>query len=218
MQPPVTLVNRLLAQAKDGSTSAIEELFAAYGDYLRSLASQRLGCRLGGRVSPSDLVQETLLAAWKDFSSFRREDAPQFSVWLRTILLRKISAAAALHLNTSKRDMQRERHVVSLVGSSVVHVTEGLQGREETPSKIVSAGEDTRRIQQLLTRLPEVYRMVVQWRNLEGIQFNEIASRLGKTSGASRLVWLRAIRMLREMYEHEGEHENQICLKCLFHY
>lgn len=209
MQPSITLVNRLLAQAKDGSTSAIEELFAAYGDYLRSLASQRLGCKLGGRVSPSDLVQETLLAAWKDFSSFRGEDAPQFSVWLRTILLRKISAAVALHLNTSKRDLQRERHAVNLIGSSVVHVTDGLQGREQTPSKIVSVGEDTRLIQLLLTKLPDEYRMVVQWRHIEGIQFNEIAARLGKTSGATRLVWLRAVRMLREMYEIEDDHESK---------
>ena len=209
MQPSVTLVNRLLTQAKGGSTSAVEELFSAYGDYLRSLATQRLGCRLGGRVSPSDLVQETLLAAWKEFSSFRGDDAPQFSVWLRTILLRKISAAVTVHLNTSKRNLHRERHAFRLGGSSVAPVAEGLQGREETPSKIVSVGEDSRLVQKLITRLPEEYRMVVQWRNFDGIQFREIASRLGKTSGATRLVWLRAIRLLREMYELEEDHESE---------
>lgn len=204
MQPSVAVVNRLLAQAKDGSTSAIEELFAAYGEYLRGLAIHRLGYKLGGRVSPSDLVQETLLAAWKDFPAFRGNDAPQFAVWLRTILLRKISAAVASHLKTSKRSMQRERQTMNLIGSSV-RATDGLQGREETPSKIAAVGEDSRMIQQLVARLPEEYRLVVQWRNLEGIQFNEIAQRLGKTSGATRLLWLRAIRMLREMHESEGE-------------
>ncbi len=181
----------------------MEELFAAYADYLRSLASQRLGCKLGGRVSPSDLVQETLLAAWRDFSSFRGEDAPQFSVWLRTILLRKISAAVALHLKTSKRDVQREFHVSALLGSSVGEVTKGLRGRDETPSTIASLGEDVQLIQRLLSSLPDEYRKVIQWRNLDGIQFSEIAVRIGKTSGAARLVWLRAIRMLREMYEAE---------------
>jgi RNA polymerase sigma-70 factor (ECF subfamily) len=203
IQPSASLVNQLLAQARDGSTSAIEELLAAYGDYLRNLASQRLGSKLGGRVSPSDLVQETFLAAWRDFSSFRGADAPQFSVWLRTILLRKISAAVALHVNTSKRDLQREQHASTLVGSSILEITKTLPSKEETPSKIVSSGEDTLLIQRLLTSLPDEYRLVIQWRNLDGIQFNEIASRLGKTSGATRLVWLRAIRMLREMYESE---------------
>ena len=203
MQPPVTLVNQLLTQAREGSGTAIEELLAAYGEYLRNLASQRLGCKLGGRVSPSDLVQETLLAAWRDFSSFRGVDAPQFSVWLRTILLRKISAAVALHLKSSKRDIAREHQSPVVVGSSIMEVTKGLRGREETPSKIVSIGEDTQLINRLLENLPEEYRQVIQWRNLEGIQFNEIATRLGKTSGATRLVWLRAIRMLQEMHESE---------------
>lgn len=205
MQPSINLVNQLLLQARMGSRTAVEELLKAYGEYLRSLARQRLGSKLGGRVSPSDLVQETLLAAWRDFATFRGEDAPQFSMWIRTILLRKVSAAVALHLKTSKRDVEREQHASALVGSSVMEVTKGLCGREETPSKIVSIDEDTQLIQRLMRNLPEEYRQVIQWRNLDGIRFNDIAKRLGKTSGATRLVWLRAIRMLREMHESEVE-------------
>lgn len=205
MQPSVALVNQLLSQARDGSGCAVEELLAAYRDYLRNLASQRLGARLGGRVSPSDLVQETLLAAWKDFGSFRGGDAVQFSVWLRTILLRKVSAAVAAHAKTSKRDIGREFSVLPRTGSSVLEVTKGLAGREETPSTIVSVGEEAIVIQGLMAKLPEDYRLVIQWRHLEGIQFNEIAERLGKTSGATRLLWLRAIRMLRELHESEGQ-------------
>ena len=205
MQPSLIRVNQLLSQARGGSGAAIEELFSVYRDYLRSLASQRLGRNLAGRVSASDLVQETLLAAWKDFDSFRGTEALQFSVWLRTILLRKVSAAVATHLKTSKRDVARECSVSPLVGSSALDVTKGLPGREETPSKIVSLAEEAFSIQRLLANLPEDYRLVIQWRQLEGIQFNEIAKRLNKTSGATRLLWLRAIRMLRELHANEFE-------------
>ena len=205
MQPSVIRVNQLLSLAREGSGSAIEELFSVYREYLRSMASQRLGCNLAGRVSASDLVQETLLAAWKDFDSFRGADALQFSVWLRTILLRKVSAAVASHLKTSKRDVGRECSVSPGVDSSPLDITKGLAGREETPSKIVSVAEEAISIQQLLTKLPEDYRLVIQWRQLEGVQFNEIAKRLNKTSGATRLLWLRAIRMLREIHETEVE-------------
>ncbi len=204
MQPSGSAINQLLAQAKDGSHGAVGELLSAYRNYLRNLANQRLGGKLGGRVSPSDLVQETLLAAWTDFESFRGVDAGQFSGWLRTILLRKISAAITTHLNTSKRNVSRELSISPLLGSSVMEVTHSLSGREQTPSAIVSVDEDTLLAQRLLTNLPEEYRQVIQWRNLEGIQFNEIAKRLGKTSGATRLVWLRAIRMLREMHAAES--------------
>ncbi len=205
MQPSVAHINQLLAQAKGGSRGAVGDLLSAYRNYLRNLASQRLGGKLGGRVSPSDLVQETLLAAWTDFESFRGVEASQFSGWLRTILLRKISAAVATHLNTSKRDVSRELSFSPMLGSSVTEVTQGLSGREATPSAIVSIDEDTLLAQKLLTNLPEEYRQVIQWRNLDGIQFNEIAKRLGKTSGATRLVWLRAIRMLREMHQSASE-------------
>jgi RNA polymerase sigma-70 factor, ECF subfamily len=116
---------------------------------------------------------------------------------------RRCTPILALHVNTSKRDLQREQHASTLVGSSILEITKTLPSKEETPSKIVSSGEDTLLIQRLLTNLPDEYRLVIQWRNLDGIQFNEIASRLGKTSGATRLVWLRAIRMLREMYQSE---------------
>ncbi len=141
MQPSATLVNELLAQVRGGSSGAMEELLGVYDDYLRDLASRRLNFRLGRRVSTSDLVQETMLAAWSDFSSFRGVDAQQFSAWLRTILLRKISAAVALHLKSSKRDMQREHDMSVVVGSSVLEVTKGLSGREDTPSNIVSTGK-----------------------------------------------------------------------------
>ncbi len=109
-----------------------------------------------------------MLAAWRDFSSFRGEDAPQFSVWLRTILLRKISAAVASHLKSAKRDAQREQCISTAGGSSVVEVTKGLPGREDTPSRIVSIGEETQLIRRLLEKLPEEYALVIRWRNIEG--------------------------------------------------
>lgn len=201
MQPSANLINQLLSQARGGSTVAVEELLSTYRDYLRRLASQRLGGKLGGRVSPSDLVQEALLAAWKDFESFRGADATQFSMWMRKILLRKISAAVAVHMKASKRNVARECAQSPHTGSSILGGVVGLVAREQTPSKIVSVGEDAVLIQNYLAQLPEDYRLVIQWRNFEGVQFNDIAQRLGRTSGATRLLWLRAIRMLREIHE-----------------
>ena len=182
----------------------MEELLSAYREYLRFLASQRLGCKLGGRVSPSDLVQETLLAAWKDFESFRGVDATQFSMWIRKILLRKVSAAVAVHVKASKRKVARECIQTPFAASSTFDAGANLIAREQTPSKIVSIGEDALLIQDYLNQIPEEYRLVIQWRNFEGIRFNEIAERLGKTSVATRLLWLRAIRMLREIHEAHG--------------
>ncbi len=202
MYQSASSVDELLAQAKSGSGPAVEKLLLTYKDYLRSIAAARLGARLAGRVSPSDLVQETMLAAWTEFTQFQGDNARQFAVWLRTILLHKISATVTTHLKTAKRNANREQRINSAAGSSI-QMADCLMSRDQTPSSIVSSDEQAARIQQLLPQLPEEYRLVIQWRNFDGVQFQEIAERLGKSCGAVRLVWLRAIRTLRAL--HEGE-------------
>jgi RNA polymerase sigma-70 factor (ECF subfamily) len=59
-----------------------------------------------------------------------------------------------------------------------------------------------------LAQLAEDYRDVLVLRNLQGLQFDEIAQRIGRSVGATRMLWLRAIEKLRLLYqveEHPGE-------------
>ncbi len=204
MQPPAELVNQLLTEAREGSQAAVAELLEGYWDYLQGIAHRQLGSKLCGRVSSSDLVQETLLAAWKGFGSFQGTEDHQFSAWLRTILNRKISSEVAVHMGTAKRDISRESDAT--VGSLTEEVSKSLQSREKDPGEIVLLEEDALIIQRFLANLPEEYRKVIQWRNIDSIRFKEIANRIGKTSGATRLVWLRAMQMLKEMRNehHDG--------------
>jgi RNA polymerase sigma-70 factor (ECF subfamily) len=48
-----------------------------------------------------------------------------------------------------------------------------------------------------LAQLPQQYREVIILRNLEGLAFEEVAQRMGKTSAAVRQLWTRAIRRLK---------------------
>ena len=54
-----------------------------------------------------------------------------------------------------------------------------------------------------MARLPAHYRDVIVLRNLEGLSFDEVASRMGRTPGAVRLLWLRALEKLRQLHEWE---------------
>ena len=49
----------------------------------------------------------------------------------------------------------------------------------------------------VLAEIAEDYREVIVLRNLEGLSFNDVAKRLRRTSGATRMLWLRAIEQLR---------------------
>jgi RNA polymerase sigma-70 factor (ECF subfamily) len=40
-------------------------------------------------------------------------------------------------------------------------------------------------------------------RNLEGLSFEEVARRMGRTSGAIRALWLRALDRLRQLLKKE---------------
>jgi len=54
-----------------------------------------------------------------------------------------------------------------------------------------------------LAQLPPDYREVIVLRNLEGLPFAQVAKRMGRTSGAVRILWLRALDHLRQMQTDE---------------
>jgi RNA polymerase sigma-70 factor (ECF subfamily) len=57
----------------------------------------------------------------------------------------------------------------------------------------------------VLSRLPEPYRQVIVLRNLQGLPHEEIARRLGRSAGAVRMLWVRALAQLRQAMESPGD-------------
>ena len=48
------------------------------------------------------------------------------------------------------------------------------------------------------------YRQVIVLRNLEGLPFKEVAESMERSSGAVRMLWLRAIDALRDKFRESG--------------
>jgi RNA polymerase sigma-70 factor (ECF subfamily) len=48
-----------------------------------------------------------------------------------------------------------------------------------------------------LAKMSAEHRQVIELRNLQGLPFEAVASRMGRTTGAARMLWMRAIRKLR---------------------
>jgi RNA polymerase sigma-70 factor (ECF subfamily) len=59
-----------------------------------------------------------------------------------------------------------------------------------------------------LAQLPDDYRVVLMLRNLQGLPFEEVASRIGRSVGATRMLWLRAIDKLRTLYRTDESSED----------
>ena len=152
------------------------------------------------RASPSDVVQETFLQAAREFNSFAGTDGRQLLAWLRTILVNNIITAYDRHVRAQKRDLRRERSLHAMartIDESSLQLEHALARSGDTPEQEAIRHEQAARVADLLADLPDHYREVIILRNLEGFSFDEIASRMGRTSAAVRKMWTRAIAKLR---------------------
>lgn len=175
-----------------------------YRNYLAILAGAQLDRRLLRRVGPSDLVQETLLAAHRDFRTFRGRSEQEFLAWLRRILIHCLHEAVDVHLRARKRDLRREISLDDQAGDTLERSWDNL-GRlladpGPSPSAMLRRRERAVVLSEQLARLKPEYRDVIVLRNLQGLSFVEVAERMERKPGTVRMLWLRAIEKLRELY------------------
>ena len=55
-----------------------------------------------------------------------------------------------------------------------------------------------------LASLPPDYRDVILFRHVQAMPFEKIAERMNRSSGAVRMLWLRALKQLRSQLESRG--------------
>lgn len=191
---------KLLHQARAGQASALGSLLQWYVKYLALLASTQLDQRLRRRVSPSDIVQETLLAAHRDFAAFRGESQGELLAWLRQILIHSIHRTIARHVKAEKRDIRRDvsiDQVSDRLEESACNLAQRLPARGDSPSAAMQREESAVEFANRLSELPDHYRDVIVLRVLQSLSFEEIAQRMGRSSGAVRMLWLRALDSLK---------------------
>jgi RNA polymerase sigma-70 factor (ECF subfamily) len=82
--------DRLLQRAAAGDAAGWGELLARNEARLRRMIAFRLDQRLQGRIDASDVLQEVYLEAFTNLSSYRREAAVPFFLWLRGITGNKL--------------------------------------------------------------------------------------------------------------------------------
>ena len=56
-----------------------------------------------------------------------------------------------------------------------------------------------------IANLPPDYQEVLVLRHMEGLPFEQVAKRMGRSSGSARMLWLRALESLRKSLGVEGE-------------
>src|SRR5438445_8766187 len=87
----------LIRRIDKAEERAREELFDRYRHYLKVLADVQLGRHLRTKCEASDLVQQTLLEAHRDFARFTGKHEGELLAWLRRILANNLYNEARYH-------------------------------------------------------------------------------------------------------------------------
>lgn len=202
IHPSTSTAAELIADARKGVSPRLGQLLELYRRYLRLLATARLDRKLRARVCPSDLVQETMLEAIRDFAQFRGQTEAEFLAWLRRILINNMRRLVEKHVLAEKRDVRREISLERLGGAverSSARLGSILDNRDCTPSELIQRRESVVLVTDCLARLRPQYREVLILRNFRDLPFERVAEKMDRSSGAVRLLWLRAIRELRRL-------------------
>ena len=196
-------VSELIQRCRKGESLALDDLFNRYRQYLRLLAEAQLGRRLRTKCDASDLVQQTLLEAYKDFAGFQGAHEGELLAWLRRILAHNLCNEAR-RFAAQQRDAAREISLEQLcagVDRSSLALGRCLAADGPTPSSLAARHEASVRLAETLARLPENYQTVILLRVFEGLSAEEVAQRMESTAGAVRMLQLRALTALRAEME-----------------
>jgi RNA polymerase sigma-70 factor (ECF subfamily) len=182
-------LSALIARARQGDRSALDELVRACREPLRALAERRLGRRLRARLDASDIVQQTLLLAARDFAAFQGTAEPELMAWLRRILEHTVIGAVRTHVAAQGRSVAQEAPLPAGPAE--------LAAEQTSPSQKVARGQARLRFLAALERLPPDLGEAVRLRHVEGLPVDEIARRLQRTPLAAASLIKRGLALLR---------------------
>jgi RNA polymerase sigma-70 factor (ECF subfamily) len=128
-----TRLSHLIDRARNGKTDVLASLLQNYRSYLALLARLQISRQLQGRVSPSDVVQDTFLWAKRAFPEFRGSTEGELTAWLRKILASQL-AIVARHHRAKRRDVRLEQQFHQDLDQSSLTLGGALPSDVSSPS------------------------------------------------------------------------------------
>jgi RNA polymerase sigma-70 factor (ECF subfamily) len=197
-----TDLRRLIERARRAEPGALDRLLDAYRNYLRLLARTGLDASLRGKADPSDLVQDALLKATQHFGQFRGGSDAELAGWLRQILARCLTDFVRRHQSVGRR-AGREQSLDELLDQSSQAMERILAANSTSPSASAERRDLGVVLSDALAQLSEDHRDVIVLHHLEGLEWDEVAQRLGRTVAAVRMLWTRALKQLRPLLDEQ---------------
>jgi RNA polymerase sigma-70 factor (ECF subfamily) len=195
-------VSELIERARQGDAEGRDRLFELCRSYLGFVARCQVESWLRVKVDASDLVQQTMLEAHRDFAKFRGTSQQQWLAWLRRILSHNAADFVRQYRGTEKRQARREGPFRDPADSLSRGAPEPA-APDATPSQEVLRLDDELRVTAALAELPPDYQEVIVLRNLQRLPFSDVAERMSRSRPAAQMLWMRAIKKLQDTLGEE---------------
>lgn len=175
----------LIEKAKTGDREALDEIVSDCWQPLYRFISYKTG----RPDEAQDIVQETFYRAFRSLSSYQNTEA-RFSTWLGRIAANLIT------------DLWRKNGRTPIM-KDISGYSNQLMGGESPLEELVSQ-ETQETVATLLNELPDEQRQVIELRILAGLPVKEVATAMGKSEAAIKMLQQRALKNLRKMLLDRG--------------
>ncbi len=172
----------LVHRAREGDFGAFERLFERHRNLVYRFAYQRTG----RRDDAEDIVQEVFVRAHQNLGRYR--DEAKFTTWLLRI---------ATNLGTDRVRMNQRRQALEEQEAAGA-LTWMTVGENEDPVENLAQEQRRNVLRKAILALPEHHRNVIIMRDIEEMEYKDMAQILGCTVGGVKLRVLRARRALRD--------------------
>ena len=173
-----------------------------YRSYLKLLADLQLNPRLKVKEDASDIVQQTMLEAHRDFAGFRGKTEAELRAWLKSILTHNLLTVAK-HYGRDKRIVDREISLQDHLEQSSSHLHRQLVAEQSSPSTKLMKQERSEQVAGALLKLLDDERSAVVLKHFHSWSVVEIAQHLGRTEDAVAGLLRRGLKKLGEYLREE---------------
>lgn len=174
----------LVREAQRGDRRALETLFDRCYPRVARIVSARVGPKLRQMVGVDDLVQEVFLQALLRLERFEPRSDAGFLDWLATIAANQVRKAA-VHWSRDKRDPGRLAAAAGHPDDGVTRAVREFTARTTSPLSRAARRESHDALLAALDLLDDAQREAIVLRHFAGMEFEEIAVRLGRPGPAA---------------------------------
>jgi RNA polymerase sigma-70 factor (ECF subfamily) len=178
-----------MSQAFTGAPRPLEQ----YREYLHLLARTRFDPRMRRWFDPSDIVQQSLLAAHQKLDQFHGVTEAQFLGWLRAILANQI----ALAVRKLQLPHAQARSLNDTLDQSSARLEAMLAAEQSSPNDQALQAERLLELAKALARLPQDQRTAVELRYLHGLSVTDVAAEMSRSTVSVTGLLYRGIKGLR---------------------